>query len=189
MVATFSVYYDWGGSDGSPGTSTDIDALGPPTLKFKNADDATIDTNDPITIPAASTVYSYYKHVYLKCDGADSHTMNNFKLYSDGANGLGTGVDLYVGGQFPTKNSGASTGYEVGAASELVADHGGITTSASVFGYTSGSALTVSCSESGNVINAANETTNYVVLQMNVSSTASPGTTASETLTFSYDEA
>lgn len=189
MVATFSVYYDTGGSDGSPGASTDIDALGPPTLKFKNADNATIDTNDPLTIPAASSIYSYYKFCFLKCDNADSHTMNNFKIYSDGSNGLGTGVDLKVGLQFPTHNSGATTGYELANnANEMVAETA-LTSSASVFDYTSGSGLAVSISESGSVINAANETTNYIVLQMSVASTASPGATPQETLTWSYDEA
>jgi len=54
MVATMSVYYDYGGVDGAPGSSTDVDALGPPTLRFKNADNATIDTNDKLVIPAAA---------------------------------------------------------------------------------------------------------------------------------------
>jgi hypothetical protein len=189
--ATFSVYLDTGGSDGSPGASTDIDALGPPTLKFKNADNATIDSNDKLTVPAAGTIYSYWKTIFLKCDAnADVHTINNVKLYSDGTNSLGTGVDLMVGLQFPTKNSGATTGYEIANnANELVAEHGGITSSATIFGYNSGAGLTVSISEAGNIINAANETTNYVLLQMNVASTASPGATTQETLTFSYDEA
>ncbi|MFA5365191.1 MAG: hypothetical protein WC325_08440 [Candidatus Bathyarchaeia archaeon] len=189
--ATFSVYLDTGGSDGSPGTSTDIDALGPPTLKFKNADNPTIDTNDKLSIPAAGTIYSYWKSIYLKCDAnADAHTINNIKIYSDGSNGLGTGVDIMAGLQFPTHNSGATTGYEIANnANELVAEHGGVTSSASIFGYTSAAGLAVSISESGSVINAANETTNYVILQMNVASTASPGATATETLTFSYDEA
>lgn len=189
MVATFSVYFDTAGSDGSPGASTDVDALGPPTLKFKNADNATIDTNDPLTIPAASTIYSYSKFVFLKCDAADSHTMNNVKLYADGTNSLGTGVDLKVGLQFPTKNSGATTGYELANNANEMVDETALTSSASVFDYTSVAGLTVSISEAGNVINANSETTNYVVLQMNVASTASPGATATETLTFSYDEA
>ena len=189
--ATFSVYLDTGGSDGSPGASTDIDALGPPTLKFKNADNPTIDSNDKLTVPAASTIYSRWKSIYLKCDAnADAHTINNVKLYSDGSNSLGTGVDLMVGLQFPTHNSGATTGYEVADnANELVAEHGGITTSASIFDYSSAAGLSVSISEAGNIINAANETTNYVILQMNVASTANPGVTTTETLTFSFDEA
>jgi hypothetical protein len=188
--ATFSTYFDTGGSDGSPGASTAIDALGPPMLKFKNADNATIDTNNPLTIPAAGTIYSYYKFVFLKCTAnADTHTINNLKIYSDGSNSLGTGVDWMIGLQFPTKNSGATTGYELANnANEMVAETA-LTTSATIFGYNSGAGLAVSISESGSVINAANETSNYTVHQFNVASTASPGVTTQETITWSYDEA
>jgi hypothetical protein len=192
MVATFDVIYDWGGTDGTPGTSTDVDALGPPTIRFKNADDATIDTNNKLVVPGAGTKYSYWKHLYLKCSNADSHTINNVAVYSDGSNSLGTGIDCVIGLQFPTKNSGASTGYEVaGADEELAAGHGGITSVASIFNYTAGEAndLDVSISESGSVINAANETTNYILMQMTVASTASPGDLTDETATWSYDEA
>jgi hypothetical protein len=188
--ATFSVYLDTGGSDGSPGASTNIDALGPPCLLFKNADDPTIDANDKLVIPAAGTIYSYRKAIFLKCTANTStHTINNVKLYADGTNSLGTGVSVMVGLQFPTKNSGATTGYEVANnAAEMVADTA-LTTSAAIFDYAAGSGLTVSISEAGSVINAANETTNYVFLQMNVASTASPGPTVSEVGTWSYDEA
>ena len=124
MVATVSVYFDWGGADGAPGTSTDVDALGPPCLRFKNADDATIDGADKPTIPGAGTIYTYLKSLYLYCNDADGHTLDNFRIYSDGANGLGTGLDIYVGLQFPTKNSGSDAGYEVANnANELVAEH------------------------------------------------------------------
>ena len=167
--ATFNVMFDWGGSNGSPGTSTAVDALGPPCLKFKNADDATIDTNDKITIPSGAAVCSFCKAIYLKCTAnASSHTINNVKLYSDGANGLGTGVDLRVGLQFPTKNSGASTGYKVATATEMTAGvyTGVVTSTATIFDYNSGSALSVSISETSSVIDAANETTNYVILQL-----------------------
>jgi hypothetical protein len=190
MVATVSVYFDFGGLDGAPGTEQDIDALGPPTLRFKAADDATIDANDKLVIPAAGTIYSYWKQCYLYCDDADSHTLSNFKLYSDGNNGLGVGVDVYVGLQFPTKTNASNAGYEVAdSQTELVAGHGGITTSASVFDYTSGAPLTISCGEAGSVIDDTGETTKYFVLQMNVASTASAGDTPNETLTLAYDEA
>ena len=49
----------------------------------------------------AAGVYSFCKAIYLKCTAnASSHTINNVKIYSDGANGLGTGVDLRVGCSF-----------------------------------------------------------------------------------------
>jgi len=194
MAATMSVYFDWGGTDGTPGTSTDVDALGPPTLRFKAADDATIDTANPILVPSSGTRYSYWKQIYLYCDDADSNTIDNIRFYSDGAIGFGTGVSLMVGDETPVKNSGADTGYEVATGTEgttgdeMVAAHADLTGSTSAASLTSVAPLTVSISEDGSAIDAAGETSNYVVLQVNVLSTASAGLTSSETLTFQYDE-
>ena len=196
MVATVSVRYDFGGADTAPGTNQDIDNLGPPGLKFKLADNATIDINNKCVRPGAGLgpYYSYWKHIYLYCDDPDGHTISNVTLYSDGANSFGTGIDIKIGLQFPTKNSGSSAGYEVasgGATSgdELVANHGGITSSASIFNYTAASPLSISISEAGGVINAAGETTNYVLLQAEISNTAEVGTPGNETWYFDYDEA
>lgn len=194
MVAAFSVYFDHGGSDTAPGTSTDVDALGPPTLRFKTNDNATIDAVDPIPIPAAGTNYSYWKHIYLKCDTAPDTQVDNIKFYTDGA-GFGTGITLNVGLQFPTKNNASSAGYEVATGTpgttgdEFVAAHASISSSADAFTYTSGSPLSgPTISEDGNIINSINETTNYLVLQMAVINTATPGNKTNETLTFQYDE-
>ena len=112
MVGTLVVMYDWGGSDGSPANLTTVDALGPPNIRFKTADSSTIDTLYPIPIVTGQTKYSFWKQIYLKCTGAHATQIDNVKFYSDGA-GFGTGITLSVGLQMPTKNSGASTGYQV----------------------------------------------------------------------------
>lgn len=194
MVAAFSVYYDFGGTDGTPGTSTDVDALGPPAIRFKTADDATIDSNNPVPIPAAGTNYSYWKQIYLKCDTAPDTQVDNIKFYTDGT-GFGTGITLNVGNQFPTHNSGSNAGYEVATGTggtsgdEVVANHAGITTVSSAFSYTSGSPLSgPTISEDSSIINAIGESTNYLVLQLAVINTATPGNKSNETLTFQYDE-
>ena len=196
MVATMSVHFDFGGADTAPGTEQDIDNLGPPRLRWKLADNATIDINNKLVIPNAGLgpYYSFWKHIYLYCDDPDGHTISNVKLYSDGSNGFGTGIDLMVGLQFPTKNSGSNAGYEVAAGTatsgeEMVANHGGITSSASIFNYTAASPLSISISEAGNVINLAGETTNYIVQQMSVANTTTVTSTSMEDETFSYDEA
>ena len=188
------IYFDFGGSDGSPGTNQDTDALGPPSLIFKTADDATIDTNNPIVVPASGTRYSFWKQIYLYCANADSNTIDNVRFYSDGTISFGTGVTLMVGDETPTKNSGSDAGYEVATGTvgltgnEMVAAHAGLSGSTDAASLTSGSPLTVSISEGSSQIDAAGETSNYVILQVNVTSTASAGLTASETLTFQYDE-
>ena len=188
MAADLSVYFDFGGSDNNPGTEQDTDALGPPSIRFKVADDATIDTNDPIPIPGSGTGYSYWKQVYLYCDTAPSTQVDNIKFYTDGG-GFGTGITLKAGDEFPVKNSTADTGYDVANAAEVMTNHTDITASTDAFTFTSGSPLSgPTISEAGNVINAIGETTNYLVLQLEVADTASPGDLANETLTFQYDE-
>jgi len=193
MAAVMDVYFDFGGSDGTPGTEQDTDALGPPRLRFKTADDATIDTNNPIPIPAAGTKYSYWKQIYLYCGTAPSTQVDNVKLYTD-AGGFGTGITVKAGDEFPTKTAALDTGYEVATGTpgdtgdEMVAAHAGLTGSTDVFTFTSGAPLSVTITEAGNIIDAIGETTNYVCLQMEVGSTASPGDLTDETFTFQYDE-
>ncbi len=195
MAATMSIRFDFGGTDTAPGTEQDVDALGPPRIRFKTADDATIDTANPIPVPGAGTAYSYWKQMYLYCDNPDGNSIDNVKFFSDGTISWGTGVTLMVGDETPTKNSGSDAGYEVATGTpgttgdEMVAAHAGLTGSTDAAGLTSGSPLTVSISEAGSVINLAAETSDYVILQTNVATTAGAGLTNTETLTFQYDEA
>lgn len=190
MVAALSVYLDTVGSNGAPGTSTDIDALTPVQLEFKNADNATIDGLNGIGIPGAGTNYSRWKQIYVKCDTAPAVQVDNIRFHTDGANNYGTGLGLKIGNQFPTKNSGSSAGYEVAdtANEEMVAGHGGITSSVVAFTKTNSSPLVITISETGNKIDAIGETSNYIVLQAEVGTTAGAGLSATETLTILYDE-
>lgn len=194
MVATVSVKVDTGGSNGTPGTSTDIDALGPPALQFRTADNSTVDTAAPIVIPTSGTNYSYAKSCYLYCDTAPSVQIDNVQIYTDGSSGLGTGVGVKIGDQFPTRNSGSTSGYVVATGTagttgnEITTFYTGVTTVSDFFSFTSVSTKSLSISESGSIINASGETTDYFILQMTVASTASPGTTANETGTIQYDE-
>ena len=189
IVATIDLYYDFGGSDNNPGTEQDTDALGPPQLRFKQADDATIDTVAPIPIPAAGTEYSRWKQIYLYCAAAPDTQIDNLKFYTDGT-GFGTGITVNVGDEFPVKNSGANTGYDVSDANEIMTEHTDITGVTDAFDYTTGGSELAgpSISEAGNIINAIGETSNYLVLQMTVESTASPGDLANETFVIQYDE-
>ncbi len=194
MAADMSVYFDFGGTDTSPGSEQDTDALGPPRLRFKTADDATIDLNNPIPIPAAGTKYSYWKQIYLLCSTAPDTQVDNIKFYSDGTN-FGSGVTVKVGDETPDKTNASNAGYEVATGTpgdtgdEMVAAHAELTGSTELFGnYTSGAPKDVSITEAGNIINVQNETSDYIILQMEVTSAASPGTLSSETLTWRYDE-
>jgi len=188
MVAAFSVYLDTGGTDNSPGTNTDIDALGPPTLRFKQADDPTIDSASPMPITAATTEFSRWKQIYLLCDTAPDTQVDNIRFFTDGG-GFGTGITVKVGDQFPLHSAAVETGYDVSDANEVMTNHTDISASSDAFGFTTGAPLSgPTISEAGSIINATGETTNYLVLQMEVIDTASPGNLTDETFTFRYDE-
>jgi len=196
MVAIFSVYFDTAGSDTAPGASTDVDALGAPALRFKTNDNTAIDAIDPVPVPASGTNYSYWKQIYLYCDAAPDTQVDNVKFFTDGVN-FGTGITLNVGLQFPTHNSASNAGYEVASTGgtsgttgvEVITGHAGISSVADAFGYVTGSLLTgPSISEDSSIINAIGESTNYLILQVAVGTTAVPGNKSDVTLRFQYDE-
>ena len=193
MTAAFDVKLDWGGSDNSP----DATPITLTNLRFRTDDVNTQDTTNPIPIVAGQTKYSYWRQVYLKCTTPPSTKVDNIKMYTDGG-GFGTGITTYIAGQFPTHNSGATTGYDLATGTpgdtgdrmdSGAPKHTDCTTRNDLFGYTSGAPMTgPSISESGAIINDTDETTDYVVLQVVVGDTASPGTKSAETITFQYDE-
>jgi hypothetical protein len=131
--------------------------------------------------------------VYLKCSVAPSSQCDNFKWYTDGS-GFGTGIALQIGTETPTKNSGSNAGYEVadGSVGEtgiaMITGHAGVSGKADAFSFTSAAPKTVSCSEAGSLINAQNETTDYIILQVEVINTASAGTPSNETVVWRWDE-
>lgn len=193
MAATLVCVLDTVGSDNNPGTSTTVDALGPPRIKFTTSDTHLVDNNNPIPKPSSGTKYSFWKSLHLKCTVAPSSQIDNLKWYTDGS-GYGTGITLKAGTETPTKNSGSSTGYGLATGSvgdsgnEMIASHPDITGSSDAFGYTSGSPKSISISEAGAIINATNETSDYLVLQVEVISTAAVGEPASENGVWKWDE-
>ena len=197
MVAALKVYVDFGGSDGSPGTSTDTTALGPPNIRLKTADDATIDAVNPVPRPASSVNRSFWKNCYIKVATAPNTQVDTFGIYTDGGD-FGTGINTYIADQYPTRNHSATTGYikavgTVGTTSNsMVGSYTGISSKTLLFSYTSGSPLSPSnvnfISESGNILVNIGDTTNYFVLQVEVGTTASPGNQGDETITITYNE-
>ena len=190
MAATIHVFFDFGGSVDAPGTEQDVDGFGPPEIRFKDADNATIDTVNPLTIPAAGTFRSRWKSLYIEATAGAGFTIDNVRFFTDRTNSYGTGVDVDIGTEHPVKNSGANTGYDVSDVSdEVLTNHADITAVTDVFALTAGAPRTVTISEAGSVINATGESCNYVLLQMKVADTASPGELpVDETFTFRYDE-
>jgi len=152
--------------NGAGGTPTDKTSG---TIRFKNADNSTVDTSNPMVKPPSGTDYSFEKWIRLNVTGGTYTEITNVKAYSDGANGMGTGVGLYAKAvaSYATPAEAASTaGYT------------------DFFTYTSGSALTLGAGP----YSSTGEKADHLVMIMTVADTASGGITPSETLTIAWDE-
>lgn len=152
--------------NGAGGTGTDKTSG---TVRFKNADDATVDLNNPMVKPGAGSDWSYEKWLRLNVTGGTYSQITNVKAYSDGGNGLGTGISVWAKAvaNYATPAEGTSSaGYS------------------SLFGYTSGSALTLGAGP----YTSTGEKADHLVLLAEVASTASGGLTGTETVTFAWDE-
>ena len=160
---------------------------------MKTKDDAEVNTDNPIPKPVSGLNYSFWKQIHLECTVAPVTQCNNFRWHTDGSD-FGTGIALKVGNQFPIRRHSTYTGYEpatglVGETGDaMLGGHGGLSSISNAFSKTSASPLLVTCSEAGEKINAVGETTNYIVLQAEVSPSASPGTPGIEYMTWHWDE-
>lgn len=148
----------------------------------------TTETTNPIPIPPSGTNYSYWCVTQLFASTTPDGTIDAIKWYTDGSDSLGTGVSMLVATANVYDQAGGtpgSTGTEL-----TVANYGNGTTDldgapSDVFAETQGAPLDVA----GSIDNPS--TGNFgdlVVFQSAVISTASAGTTTSETISWQYDE-
>lgn len=152
--------------NGAGGTGTDKTSG---TVRFKNADNATVDLNNPMVKPPSGSDFSFEKWLRMNVTGGTYSQITNVKAYSDGSNGLGTGVLLWakaVTAYSTPAEATATTGYT------------------NFFTYTSGSSLTLGAGP----YTGTGEKADHLVMMMEVQSTASGGLTPSETLTLAWDE-
>jgi hypothetical protein len=152
--------------NGAPGTQTDKTSG---TIRFKNADNSTVDTANPMVKPGAGVDYSFEKWLRLNVTGGTYTEITNIKAYMDGANGLGTGITLYakaVASYATPAEATATTGYT------------------DAFTYTSGSPLSLGAGP----YSGTGEKGDHLVMMLTVGTTASGGITPSETLTIGWDE-
>jgi hypothetical protein len=165
MAATVKTYvYTGAGPTGAD--SGDV-------LRYKLADNNTIDTSNPLILPSSGTNYSWIKTVALYATVAPSTSISNVKLYSDGTNSLGTGRDIKVKENVTYTQASDATQID--------------TPDGSMFDYTSGSPLSITGSLGAST---GKVNTNYVQLQAEVADTGSSGLcAAAETFTWQYDEA
>ena len=195
MTGSILLMYDFGGSNGAPGTTQETGGLGPPNIRFKTADDATIDSNNPIPIPDTGSNYSFWKHLCFKSVVAPGTQIDNFLIWTGGS-GFGTGINVNIGSP-DCYNTVTDVGseYEVAtgtvgtSGNAMISEHSIITAQTDLFAITSaGKWGPIAINEASNVIDASGERTDYIVLQMDVASTASAGNLDDATIWWSYDE-
>lgn len=180
MAATVTIRERTGAS-GSP-TNTDITST---TSLYLLADSTSASTTlTPLQIPSSSTNNSYWKNRYLNADTTPAGTIDTVKYYTDGANSYGTGVT-------ETVSTGSSLAYVQATGTSTTgtllsnANYTGSGTTVSTFTYTSASPLSIT----GSINNpSTGKISDFWVEQMVVASTATPGTTPSETKTITYNE-
>ena len=161
MAATVTIVE----KNGAGGTQTDKTGG---TVRFKNADNSTVDLNNPMVKPNSGSDWSFEK--WLRANVAGTYTqITNLAAYTDGSSGLGTGVNLWgkATATYATPAEGtASTGY------------------ANMFTYTSGAPLSLGAGP----FTGTGEKGDHLVMLCEVTSAASGGLTPSETLTLAWDE-
>lgn len=145
------------------------------TVRFKDADNATVDASNPLVIPAADSIYSYTKKLRAYMEDAPDTNISNLRWYTDGSSGFGAGVSVTC------KNIGTTFGSQYKTAMADGAD---------LFGKTSGSPLDGDGTDTGPFVPADVDTYigDIIELQMAVASTASSGTLTAEGLILAYDE-
>lgn len=167
MAATVSVQQ----STGAGPSNTSIT-----NLRFNTDDTANPGTTNPLVKPSAGTNRSYWKTVYLNADTTPTGTINNVKLYYDNS-AAWTGCTIFVGASSVYTQATGTPG-TTGDDSSLA------TTDISRY-----SAAAYAKSISGSISNpSTGKISDYVVFQVDVSTSAVAGTLATKTITFQYDE-
>ena len=173
MAATITIE-EWT----STGTRTDKTSG---TVRFKNANDATVDLNDPLVVPTTATGldYSFNKMLRLEIgsNAASFTQLSNLKFYTDGASGFGAGVSLIANASTWAAPAAGTTG----------------STGTDAFTYVSTAALALSTGTFGSSAYSSTaggiaEIGKFSDLLMYISTAASQGTLSAETVTYSYDE-
>lgn len=145
------------------------------TIRFKDADNAVVDTSNPLVIPAEGSIYSYTKKLRAYMAVVPDTDVRNFRWYTDGGSGFGPGVGATV------KNLGITW-----EANYKTAQVGGV----DLFSKTSGSPLQGDLADAGPFLPAKLDSYigDLIELQMSVSASVTHGALAPESLTLAYDE-
>ena len=152
------------------------------TVRMKMADDATVDANNPLIIPATNQNYTYEKwlRLYIGVTGPDT-SITNPKVYMDGSNDYGTGVKLWV-----ILDGAHSTPVSPSIANDPP-EHDAVAMT-NAFTYTSGAPLAIDATNAGPYSGTSINIADHVIFVMEAEAGATQGSLSAETCTFVYDE-
>ena len=138
-------------------------------VMFRANDSVEVDKNNPITITDSTTTYSYEKWIRWYCSAVPDTQCTNFKFW--GANAIpDTGLTLYVG----TTDTGVTP---------VVTESAVATTQQDTTYYSLATALAVT-----GTLTSETDETNYVVMQLRVTDTATQGDMTQQTYNYAFDE-
>jgi hypothetical protein len=166
--------------NGTAGTPTQKDGG---TVRFKNADNSTVDLNNPLIVPTSNREYSYEKWLrfYIGATGPSSQ-ITNLEFYTDGSNPWQAGVKLWAV---------AETTYVTPATPVDTNDppqapvNGTPGAMADAFGYVSATPLSLGA---GPYSSTSAEMGDHLILVMEVEVGSTPELLSAEQVTFEYDE-
>ncbi len=138
-------------------------------IMFRSNDSHATDKNNPITIPSSGTTHSYEKWLRWKCTVAPDTQCTNFKFWGPNS-APGTGLTIFVG---TTSTAATPTDNDSTVA----------TTQQDTNYYSQATALSIP-----GTLTAVNDETDYLVMQLDVASTASQGDMTQQTMNYCYDE-
>lgn len=185
MVATVAIRSDTGGTDNTPGASATVTAV-----RYKEADNDTVDLVNPVTVPAAGTKWSYWKHNYLEVTGGTLTQIDNINWFVTSFDWTGTTLWIDDNQALLVHSSTDDTGYDVADGLNNLNTHTHITTpvNAGTTYINSGSGKPIDIDEVGSVIDAVGEMSNYWVTSLELTTSAVGGVQATKTITVEYDE-
>lgn len=152
--------------NGTAGTATDKSSG---TVRFKNADNATVDLVNPLVKPSSNYDYSYEKWLRAKVTGGTFSQITSLAAYTDGTNSMGAGVEMF---------------FKAAATYAAPAEASGTTGYTDAFTYTSAATLDL---VAGTVTGTGNMGSHLVAF-VRIGTGVAGGLTTAETLTVSWSE-
>lgn len=141
------------------------------TIRFKNADNATVDLNNPMVKPSGASVdFSFEKWLRFNVSGGSYTQITDIVAYTDGTGSAWPGTNLFWGKRDVFQTPAEPVALESGFFD--------------AFNFTSGSPFTLGAGP----FTGTGDKGQYLVLVLQVFSSAVGGLLSGETLTFAWDE-